>query len=246
MTAPRTAGPNPEKIRSMFGEIAEGYDRANTVLSAGIHHLWRRSLVRWSGASEGSRVLDCATGTGDLAIEFKKAVGRSGEVIGSDFCAEMLAPAPAKAKRAGLAIRFEQADATSLPYGDDEFDVTSISFGIRNVHDPLMALREFGRVTRPGGRVMVLEFGQPTAPGLSHAYRFYSSTVLPRIGGWITGKPDAYEYLQTSSSLFPCGEDFADLMRSTGAFSAVEWKTLSLGIAYLYRGVVAEEPRSEA
>lgn len=239
MSAAEPGGPNPEKIRSMFGEIAGGYDRANTVLSAGIHHLWRRSLVRWSGASEGSRVLDCATGTGDLAIEFKKAVGEAGEVIGSDFCVEMLAPAPAKAERAGMKIRFEQADATALPYGDDEFDVTSISFGIRNVHDPLKALQELARVTRSGGRLMVLEFGQPSAPGLAQAYRFYSSAVLPRIGGWITGKPEAYEYLQASSSQFPCGEDFADLMRSTQAFSAVDWKTLSLGIAYLYRGVVA-------
>jgi demethylmenaquinone methyltransferase/2-methoxy-6-polyprenyl-1,4-benzoquinol methylase len=240
-TSPPIA-PNPEAIREMFGAIAPSYDRANNVLSAGIHHLWRKSLVRWSGASAGSRVLDCATGTGDLAIAFKRMTGEQGEVIGTDFCAEMLAPAPAKALRAGLAIRFEQADATALPYGDREFDVASISFGIRNVGDPAKALRELARVTRPGGRVMVLEFGQPTVPGLAQAYRFYSSSVLPRIGGWISGKPTAYEYLQASSSRFPCGEEFLRLMRSTRAFAQVESRSLSLGIAFLYRGIVAPAP----
>ena len=222
----------------MFGAIAPGYDRANAILSVGIHRLWRKSLVRWSGASEGSRVLDCATGTGDLAIEFKKATGTSGEVIGTDFCEEMLESAPAKAKRAGLDVRFEIADATALPYGDHEFDVASISFGIRNVNDPAKALAELARVTKSGGRVMVLEFGQPTTPVLAQAYRFYSQSVLPRVGGWITGKPDAYEYLQASSHAFPCGTDFVRLMKSTGAFRSVEFKSMSMGIAYLYRGNV--------
>ena len=230
--------PDPEKIHAMFGEIAPGYDRANTVLSIGIHHLWRRTLVRWSGAAEASRVLDCATGTGDLAIEFKRAVGPSGDVTGTDFSAEMLASAPGKAERLGLAVRFERADAMALPYGDDEFDVTSISFGIRNVHDPVKALSELARVTKSGGRVMVLEFGQPSLPGLAQAYRFYSSAVLPKIGGWLTGKPDAYVYLQKSSGRFPCGPDFVRLMQSTGAFTSVEHRPLSLGIAHLYRGIV--------
>lgn len=232
------SGPNPEKIRAMFGEIAPSYDRANAVLSAGIHRLWRRALVRWSGAAPSSRVLDCATGTGDLAIEFKKAVGASGEVVGTDFCPEMLAPAPAKAARAGLEIRWELADAMNLSFADDEFDVASIAFGIRNVRDPVRALSELARVTRHDGRVMVLEFGQPTLPILAQAYRLYSAFVLPAIGGWVTGKPDAYDYLQASAKRFPCGEAFAEVMRSTGAFSAVESRPLSLGIAYLYRGTV--------
>ncbi|MCM2282512.1 MAG: bifunctional demethylmenaquinone methyltransferase/2-methoxy-6-polyprenyl-1,4-benzoquinol methylase UbiE [Bdellovibrionaceae bacterium] len=233
-------GPNPEKIRRMFSDISSRYDLANTVLSAGIHHLWRRKLVRWSDVGPGSRVLDCATGTGDLAIEFKKVVG-SGEVVGTDFCAEMLIPAPAKAQAAGLDIRFETADVTHLAYQDAQFDAASISFGIRNVGDPARGLSEMARVVRPGGVVMVLEFGQPNSALISSAYNFYSRKVLPKIGGLVTGHSKAYEYLQDSSALFPCREDFAALMKSTGRFASVEWRPLSLGIAYMYKGVVQSQ-----
>lgn len=231
-------GPQAEKIRSMFGEIAGKYDLANTILSAGIHHLWRKSLVKWSGAKKGDRVLDCATGTGDLAIEFKQVVDGAGEVTGTDFCAEMLIPAPDKAARKGLSIKFEQADVTNLSYKDASFDISSISFGIRNVQDPVKGLSELARVVRPGGVVMVLEFGQPTIPGVDQAYRFYSTKVLPKIGGLITGRPQAYEYLQGSSAQFPCREGFLDLMKQTDRFSSVEYRTLTMGIAYMYKGVV--------
>lgn len=233
-----TTGPQAERIQSMFGEIAGRYDLANTILSAGIHHLWRKSVVKWSGARAGQRVLDCATGTGDLAIEFKKAVGSSGDVIGTDFCKEMLAPAPAKAEKQGLAIHFEQADVTNLPFENASFDVSSISFGIRNVQDPVKGLSELARVVRPGGVVMVLEFGQPNIPGVQQAFDFYSRRVLPKIGGWITGRPQAYEYLQNSSAKFPCREEFVEMMMQTGQFESCEFRTLSLGIAYMYKGVV--------
>lgn len=231
-------GPDAEKIRSMFGEIAGGYDLANTVLSAGTHHLWRKSLVKWSGARLGQRVLDCATGTGDLALEFKRAVGDAGEVIGTDFCAEMLSFAPAKAAKRGLSVKFEQADVTDLPYETASFHVASISFGIRNVHDPLKGLSELARVVKPGGSVLVLEFGQPTLPGVQAAYDFYSRKVLPTIGGLITGRKTAYEYLQNSSAKFPCGEAFKTMMMSTGRFASCEARPLTFGIAYMYRGIV--------
>lgn len=234
----RVQGPEAEKIRSMFNEIAHGYDRANTILSGGIHHLWRKALVKWSGARDGQGVLDCATGTGDLAIEFKRAVGANGRVVGTDFSPGMLAPAPAKAERLGLEITFEQADVTQLSYADASFDVSSISFGIRNVQDPLKGLSELARVVRPGGVVMVLEFGQPSTPGFREVYDFYSRRVLPRLGGLVTGKPQAYEYLQNSSAKFPCGEDFVALMKETGRFESVEFRPLTFGIAYMYKGVV--------
>ncbi|WP_374034142.1 bifunctional demethylmenaquinone methyltransferase/2-methoxy-6-polyprenyl-1,4-benzoquinol methylase UbiE [Bdellovibrio bacteriovorus] len=229
--------PNPEIIRNMFSKVAANYDKGNNVLSMGIHHLWRKKLVKYSGAKAGDQVLDCATGTGDLAIEFKKTVG-AGAVTGTDFCAEMLIPAPGKAKERGLDITFEQADVTQLQYADNSFDVCSISFGIRNVGDPVKALKEMARVTRPGGKVMVLEFGQVNIPVFGALYNFYSQNILPKIGGIVTGQKEAYEYLQKSSAAFPCREGFLDLMKESGSYSKMEYITLTGGIAYIYKGTV--------
>lgn len=230
--------PDPEKIRSMFSKVAAKYDTANSVLSVGIHHLWRKKLVSLSDAQPGMKVLDCATGTGDLAIEFKKAVGPTGEVIGTDFCKEMLDPAPAKAKAQSLDIHFELADVTKLQFADKKFDISSISFGIRNVGDPIKALSELARVVKPGGKVMILEFGQMSIPVVSSLYNFYSEKVLPKIGGLVTGQADAYDYLQKSSAAFPCKEQFLDLMKKTEAFSDMSYTSVSFGIAYIYIGTV--------
>jgi demethylmenaquinone methyltransferase/2-methoxy-6-polyprenyl-1,4-benzoquinol methylase len=230
--------PNPEVIRSMFSKVAANYDKGNDILSMGVHHLWRKKLVKLSGALRGQSVLDCATGTGDLAIEFKKAVGPEGSVIGTDFCAEMLIPAPAKAAAKGLEIRFEQADVTQLNYSDKSFDITSISFGIRNVGNPVKGLQEMARVTKSGGRVMVLEFGQVQIPVFGPLYNFYSEKILPKLGGLVTGQGEAYEYLQKSSAAFPCREEFLDLMKETGSFQDMSYKTLTGGVAYIYTGIV--------
>jgi demethylmenaquinone methyltransferase/2-methoxy-6-polyprenyl-1,4-benzoquinol methylase len=229
--------PEPEKIKSMFSKVAANYDLANSVLSVGIHHLWRKKLVLLSGATAGNKVLDCATGTGDLAIEFKRTVGTSGKVTGTDFCEEMLRPAPAKAREKRLQIDFEVADVMNLQYPDNTFDVVSISFGIRNVADPVKALSEMARVAKPGGRVMVLEFGQATMPGFAQVYSFYSEKVLPILGGFVTGQKDAYEYLQKSSANFPCRENFITLMKKTEAFTTSEYFSLTGGVAYIYHGV---------
>jgi len=234
---PTNHSPNPEIIRSMFSKVAANYDKGNNILSMGVHHLWRKKLVSYSGAKTGDAVLDCATGTGDLAIEFKKKVG-VGAVIGTDFCAEMLIPAPAKAHQHGLDIKFEQADVTKLQYQDNSFDISSISFGIRNVSDPVQALREMARVTKPGGKVMVLEFGQVQIPVFGPLYNFYSMNILPKLGGLVTGQKDAYEYLQKSSAAFPCRENFVELMKESGSFSKMEYISLTGGIAYIYKGTV--------
>lgn len=183
-------------------------------------------------------MLDCATGTGDLAIAFRRAVGPEGEVVGTDFCAEMLALAPVKAARAGLPVRFEIADVLALPYPDRAFDVTSIAFGIRNVEDPARGLAEMARVTRVGGRVVVLEFGQPGGAWFGPLYRFYSRSILPRIGGWLSGQRSAYEYLDRTSSRFPAGERFAEMMRAAGPFRHVRAHALTGGVAYVYVGDV--------
>jgi demethylmenaquinone methyltransferase / 2-methoxy-6-polyprenyl-1,4-benzoquinol methylase len=219
----------------MFGSIAGRYDRANTVMSAGVHHLWRRKAVRWSEAKEGDAVLDCATGTGDLAIAFKKAVGR-GRVVGTDFTPEMIA----LAKQKSADITFEVADVTALPFDDGSFDIASISFGIRNVGDPVKAIGEMARVLRPGGRVIVLEFGQPSNRLASTLYNSYRRHFLPRLGGAVTGERAAYEYLESSAARFPCGDEFVGMMKSAARFSSIEFRPLTFGIAYLYRGIVAQ------
>jgi demethylmenaquinone methyltransferase/2-methoxy-6-polyprenyl-1,4-benzoquinol methylase len=227
------AGPDPQRIRSMFASISSRYDRANTVLSAGVHFRWRAQAVRWSGVRDGEAVLDCATGTGDLAIAFAKAVGRTGRVVGTDFVPEMLAIARKKAP----ALDFRVADVRALPYDDATFDVASISFGIRNVDDPAAGVAEMARVVKPGGRVVVLELGTPPNPLFRALYEMYRHHALPRVGGALTGERGAYEYLERSSAGFPCGNQFAELMRTTGRFAKVEFRSLTFGIAYLYRGV---------
>ena len=221
----------------MFADIADDYDRVNTILSFGVHHGWRNKTVQLSGAAPGDRVLDCATGTGDLAIEFKKAVGEDGYVLGTDFCKEMIEHAPQKAAEHKLQIEFEVADAMDLPYGDDEFTIASIAFGIRNVDDPVQALREMARVVQPGGRVVVLEFGQPKGL-LKYPYELYSQHIMPAVGGWLSGNREAYTYLPKTSAQFPAGDKFIHLMNEAGCFAKKSSKRLTGGIAYIYVGTV--------
>ena len=223
-------GPDPARIRTMFAAIARRYDRANTVLSAGVHHLWRKRAVRAAEVKPGDRVLDCATGTGDLAIAFRKA---GADVVGTDFVPEMLELARVKAKD----VEFEVADVTRLHYDDGSFDVSSISFGIRNVAEPRRGIAEMARVVKSGGRVIVLEFGQPPGRFFGALYDGYTRHILPRIGGVLTGDRAAYTYLQKSAGRFPCGDEFAQLMRESGDFASVSYTPLTFGIAYLYKGV---------
>lgn len=227
-----------EKVRTMFADIADDYDRINSILSFGIHNAWRKKTVRESGAKPGDRVLDCATGTGDLAIEFKQNVGHEGYVKGTDFCKEMIEHAPEKAGKKSLAIDFEVADAMNLPYDDNTFDIASIAFGIRNVDDPVVSLSEMARVVKPGGRVVVLEFGQPRGL-IRFPYQLYSRYIMPAIGGWISGNRDAYTYLPETSAKFPAGNKFLELMEKTGSYSECKAVKLTGGIAYLYVGTVA-------
>jgi demethylmenaquinone methyltransferase / 2-methoxy-6-polyprenyl-1,4-benzoquinol methylase len=227
-----------EEVRQMFSQLAQGYDRTNSILSLGIHHLWRNKTVRLSGVKPGQDVLDCATGTGDLALAFKEVVGQSGTVYGTDFCAEMLEEASQKAQARGLDVVWELQDAMNLTYADDRFDVASISFGIRNTDDPAQTLSSMARVVRPGGCVAVLEFGQPTGL-MKPLFSAYSQFVLPALGGMLTGEPAAYRYLHETSSTFPCRDEFVAIMESTGRFSECAYVPCTQGIAYLYLGTVA-------
>jgi len=227
-----------EQVREMFSSIAPRYDVTNIVLSWGVDRRWRSLAVRESGAAPGAHVLDCATGTGDLALALRRAVEPGGTVVAMDFCAPMLGPAREKARRAGLGdIRFEVADALALPYPAASFDIATIAFGIRNVDDPVRCLQEMARVVRPGGRVVVLEFGQPG--GLWGAlYRFYSRIFMPWAGGLLTGNRAAYAYLPRTAAVFPAGERFLALMQQAGSFASWRARSLSGGIAFIYVGEV--------
>lgn len=221
----------------MFSGLAPRYDLANQVLSFGAHHLWRNAAVRLSGARPGWRVLDCATGTGDLAFAFEKRVGASGAVVGTDFSDSMVATAAQKGRQRQSAVRFDVADATRLPFASASFDASSMSFGIRNVDSPIDCLTEMARVVRPGGVVVVLEFGQPTG-AFGALYRWYSRVVMPRLGGYLTGDRGAYEYLPRTAAAFAAGERFVALMHKAKAFKEVVAHPLWLGVAWAYVGRV--------
>ncbi|HET8932566.1 MAG TPA: ubiquinone/menaquinone biosynthesis methyltransferase [Polyangiales bacterium] len=231
-------GQDPDFIRAQFTKISKNYDRANDAMTLGMIQLWRKRVVAWSSVRKGDRVLDCATGTGELAFDFKRAVGTAGRVVGSDFCPAMLEVAGRKAKSKRLDVQFELGDATKLPYANGEFDVVSIGFGIRNVSDPVQGISEMARVTRPGGRVMVLETGAHRVPFLQKPIELYFELVVPRLGGLITGHRSVFEYLHRSSSKFPSQEAFVDLMMKTGRFTHVECKNLMGGASFMYRGHV--------
>jgi demethylmenaquinone methyltransferase/2-methoxy-6-polyprenyl-1,4-benzoquinol methylase len=223
------------KVQSIFSSIAPSYDVANSVISLGQDHAWRRKTVKLSEASAGQKVLDVATGTGDLAIAFKKAVGTTGEVIGVDFCAEMLIPAPDKAKKNGFSITFQQGDAMDLKFADASFDVVSIAYGLRNVADTAKAVREMSRVLKPGGKLMILETGRSEWPVFSTLVDFYTGTVMPIFGGLLSGNKDAYQYLDRSSRDFPYGKKLVELLEKEGGFKTVEAHPLIGGVSYIYR-----------
>ena len=227
--------PDGATIQRMFAEVAPGYDRANRALSLGIDVCWRRRTVRTVDVKSGERGLDVCAGTGDLSLALQRA---GGQVIGADFCAPMLVRANAKTACCPDGPRFLAADALALPFADASFDFATVAFGIRNVSDPLAALREMARVVRPGGRVVVLEFTRPRVPLLGAAYRFYFRRILPKLGAWISGvRNDAYRYLHDSVMAFPEREQFLALMREAGLGSP-KLQLLTGGIAAIYRGEV--------
>jgi demethylmenaquinone methyltransferase/2-methoxy-6-polyprenyl-1,4-benzoquinol methylase len=225
------------RIRQMFAGISRGYDRANRVLSVGFDQRWRRAAVRLAGARAEHKILDICAGTGDLALAFAATGAR---VTGTDFCPEMLSLARRKCAGSSNPPTFLGADAERLPFPDSAFDIASVAFGIRNVQDPLRGLREMSRVTRAGGRVVVLEFSKPKGRVLAPLYGFYFRRVLPRLGSLLTGdRSGAYQYLHDSVMEFPEGEHFVSLMTRAG-LADVRLRTLTCGIAAIYCGTVPE------
>jgi demethylmenaquinone methyltransferase/2-methoxy-6-polyprenyl-1,4-benzoquinol methylase len=203
------------QVRAMFDRIAGFYDVMNSVMTAGLHHAWRRRAADLAEIGPGDRVLDVATGTGDLALELARRVGADGDVVGSDFSEEMLAYARAKAPDAEAPITFEWANAMALPYANGEFAAATVGFGARNFSDLDLGLSEMARVVRPGGHVVVLEITTPTRPPLSTFYRVWFDRVVPVIGR-IAGDPEAYEYLPNSVKRFPGPHELAEKMHGCG------------------------------
>lgn len=228
-----------EAVQSMFSRIAPRYDVTNDVLSFGIHRLWRekavKDVLRAFPPDKELSILDLCTGTGDVAFSFERHAPKTAEIIATDFCEPMLEIA--RKKQHNSRVKFSQADAMSLPFEVDRFDIISMSFGIRNVDDPLTSLRECLRVGKPGAQLLIIEFGRPTFPVFSELYSFYQRYFMPHIGGFLTGDKSAYEYLPETSRAFPAGEQFLELMRQAG-FRESRFTPLMSGLAYIYRGQI--------
>ena len=219
-----------DSVRAMFDRIAGVYDVMNTVMTAGLHHRWRSRAADLARVGPGTRALDVATGTGDLAIEL---ASRGGDVVGSDFSEGMLARARTKAP----GLTWEQADAMALPYPDDEFDAATVGFGARNFGDLPQGLREMVRVVRPGGRVVILEITTPQKPPLSTFFKVWFDHVVPGLGR-LAGDSDAYTYLPNSVKRFPGPQGLAEVMAAVG-LRDIRWILTAGGIIAIHVGTKA-------
>jgi demethylmenaquinone methyltransferase/2-methoxy-6-polyprenyl-1,4-benzoquinol methylase len=235
------------RIRRMFGHIAPSYDFLNHLLSLNIDHYWRWRVTRLVPPAGDAPVLDLCTGTGDLALAYDRAGRGRVPIVGADFCHEMLTRAVEKTRQHHAAgrIRYLEADAQRLPLPNDHFQIVAVAFGLRNVTDTDRGLAEMVRVTRPGGRLAILEFSQPRGRVFGRLYRFYFRRVLPLIGQAVSRSRDnAYRYLPASVQEFPDGEALAERLRRHGLHD-VRWRPLTFGIATLYTGtkrVAGKEP----
>jgi len=223
--------PDADYVRDAFARIADRYVLTNHVLSFGADLWWRRVVTARIRAWNPRKLLDVASGTGDLALAIQDGCPDC-EVIASDFCAEMLE----HASRRGIAHTIV-ADALKLPFPDAAFDVVTVAFGLRNMADYEAALREMRRVLRPGGRLVILDFSLPHGI-LRGPYRWYLHRVLPKLAGWLTGQKDAYEYLGGSIEAFPAGDAMNKLLETCG-FTRPSCTPMTFGVVSLYEGTSA-------
>jgi len=219
---------DPARVQAMFGRVARRYRLANAILSGGMDHFWRKRAASIVKSWGPKRVLDVATGSGDLARTIESVIPEA-EVTGADFSPEMLEVARQLGSR-----RLVQADALALPFRDAEFDAVTVGFGLRNMASWEGALQEMARVLKPGGHVLVLDFSVPPPP-LRGIYRSYLHYVLPRLASWVTGEKEAYRYLAESIEAFPSGETLCGLLIGAG-LGEVGCEPLSGGIVSLYTG----------
>jgi demethylmenaquinone methyltransferase / 2-methoxy-6-polyprenyl-1,4-benzoquinol methylase len=223
-------------VHGVFTKVASKYDIMNDVMSVGVHRLWKDAMMDWLNPRPGQRLLDVAGGTGDVAFRFlKRAPGSQAVVL--DMTEGMLISGRQRAEAESMAGRLDWVvgDAMALPFADNSFDVYTISFGIRNVTRIGDALREAFRVLRPGGRLMVLEFGRIPNDMLQKAYDLYSFNVIPVMGQIVAGDRDSYQYLVESIRKFPEQEAFTSMIRTAG-FEQVSYRNLTMGVAALHSG----------
>jgi demethylmenaquinone methyltransferase/2-methoxy-6-polyprenyl-1,4-benzoquinol methylase len=234
------SGTLPEQeVRAMFDRISGVYDRMNQVMTAGLHHRWRERAADLAQVPVGGRVLDVATGTGDLALELTGRVGPDGHVVGSDFSEGMLDLARDKATERSLeGVRFEWANALDLPYPDDVFDAATVGFGARNFGDLDKGLSEMTRVVKPGGRVVILEITTPVKPPLSTFHGLWFDRIVPALGK-VAGDEAAYNYLPNSVKRFPGPEGLAASMDRAG-LSKISWILTAGGIIAIHVGTKPE------
>ena len=221
-------------IKEMFNKISDKYDLLNTLLSFGVHHLWKNTCVKNINFKNNMKILDCATGTGDLAIKIKD-YDKESIVYALDFSPSMLSIAKAKDNK--NKIHFINGDILHLPFKSNSFDAITISFGIRNVDNILFAFNEMARVTKSGGKILILEFGQPRNI-FKFIYKIYCYLIIPLVGKILSGHKYAYKYLPSTALSFPCADNFIKLMKDSNLFINSSFRSLSFGIAYLYIGVV--------
>lgn len=223
-----------EQVREMFDNIAPTYDRLNHLLSASADKMWRRRVMRIVRRAGAKRILDVATGTGDLAILMARGIRKS-HIMGIDLSEQMLAVAADKIRRRGLDERIvlNPGDAEHLEVASGSIDAVTVAFGVRNFENLPAALLEFHRVLREGGRAVILEFSEPSNPVVRKCYDLYSHRILPRVGAWVSHDRQAYEYLPSSIAEFPEPDRFATLLRDAG-FKVCRMRSLALGIAHIY------------
>jgi len=235
--------PSPEKVRWVnrhFNVVAPKYDFMNSLLSFGIHHLWKRAAVRMLALDAGDRVLDLCGGTGDLALLAARVVGASGQVVLYDLNRPMMELGRLKTGRhfpAGRIV-YVQGDAQGISVADQSFDAAMVGFGIRNLTDLEQGFREMYRVLRPGGKMMCLEFSTPVDPLFRWLYDFYSFYVMPWLGNLIAGSREAYTYLPESIRSFPLPGELSKILERVG-FTSVTYRRLTNGIAAVHLGTKA-------
>lgn len=220
----------------MFNRIAHRYDYLNHFLSLGIDRLWRRRLRKDMKRYKPMHILDVATGTADLAIELAKL--KPQKIVGVDIAEVMLQMGDKKLEKKKLnnLIHLQQADSENLPFEDNSFDAAAVSYGVRNFETPVKGLSEIRRVLKPGGVLMILEFGMPDTFPVKQGYSFYFNFILPLWGKVFSGSYESYKYLPESVKTFPYADDFNQLLLEAG-FSSARAKKLSFGITYLYEAV---------